>query len=96
MKYGPLKFTVVPHENKAFSHHLEVDPFPYDFILSSVPGPFLRSDEELGCSRELVDFFLIELMIISCIILEIQYGGGYTLGVVDTPDDVGSCVLPWV
>ena len=54
-KYGNLVFTIVPHGYGAFAHHLEVGPFPYNFILSSVPGPFLRDDEKIGRSREVVE-----------------------------------------
>ena len=55
MKDGPLVFTIITHKDRAFVHHLEVGLFPYDFILPSAPGPFLRADEELGCPREVVD-----------------------------------------
>ena len=55
MKDGPLGFTVVPHKDRAFYHQLELGPLPSDFTPSSVSGPFLRADEELGHSREVVD-----------------------------------------
>ena len=48
---------VVPHKDRAFPLHLELGPSPSDFVLSSVLGPFLGGDEELGRSRELVDLF---------------------------------------
>ena len=51
MKYVPLLFTIFPHEDGSFTHPLEVGPFPSDFIFPSVPGPFLRADEDLGRSR---------------------------------------------
>ena len=44
------------------SHHLEVSPFSDNFGFLSVPGPFLRSDEELGRPREIVDIFEIEIV----------------------------------
>ena len=50
----PLLFTVVPHEDRAFYHNLEVFTFPYNFIFSSVPGPLLRDDEELMHYGEVV------------------------------------------
>ena len=57
MKDGPLVFLVVTHEDRAFYHKLEVGPLPSDFISPSDPGTVLGSDEELGISREVVDFF---------------------------------------
>ena len=57
MKYDPLGFPIVLHEEVAFYNHLEVCSFPYSLILPYVPGPFSRSDGELGCSREVVDVF---------------------------------------
>ena len=51
MEDGSLLFTVVTHEYRVPDHHLEVGPFPYDFILSSVPSPFLRADEDIELSR---------------------------------------------
>ena len=55
MEDGTLGFNVVPHEDEEFNHHLEVCPFPFEFILPSVPVPFWRDDEELDRSREVVD-----------------------------------------
>ena len=49
-------FYVVSHKDRAFSHHLEVGPLPSNFICSSGLGPFLRDDEVLGSSKEVVDF----------------------------------------
>ena len=57
MKHGPLGFPVVPQKGGLFAHHHKVGPFPYDFIFPSILGPFLRADEELGSSREVVDDF---------------------------------------
>ena len=45
MKYGLLVFPIVSQKNGALAHHLEVVPFPANFGLASVPGPFLRADE---------------------------------------------------
>ena len=42
MKDGPLLFTFVTHEYRAFSHHLEIGPFYSEFVFSSVLDPFLH------------------------------------------------------
>ena len=55
MKNGALGFNIVTNEDGSFAHNLEVGPFPSEFILLSVPGPFLMSDEDLGRSREVVE-----------------------------------------
>ena len=52
-----LRFPVVPHKYGAFAHHLETGHSPSDLSLPSVPGPFLRYDEEIGRPREIVDVF---------------------------------------
>ena len=72
MTFGPLWFTVVPHEDRAFSHHLEVGPFSSDFILYYDPGPFLRTNEELGRSREVLDLFKSKVVLFTCSILQVQ------------------------
>ena len=48
-----------------FAHHLELGPSPSDFIFPSILGPFLRSEEEIGNSRELVDIKKMILWILS-------------------------------
>ena len=47
---GIMKDLVVPHEDRAFSRHLEVGTFPSNIVFSYVLGPFMRADEELGRS----------------------------------------------
>ena len=64
MKGGTLWFNVVPNEDKEFYHHLEVVPLPSDFVFFSVLGPFMRANEELGRSGEVVDFFRVRLLIL--------------------------------
>ena len=63
VKDGPLWFPIVPHKDGVFAHHLEVGPFPSDFIFPSFPGPFLRADEEFGRPREVL-YFLMRLWIL--------------------------------
>ena len=61
MKDSTLGFTVLPHKDGAFTHHLEVGPFPSDFISPSVQVLFLRVDEEIGRPREVVDVLKLEI-----------------------------------
>ena len=95
MKDGPLVFPVFSHKDRAFSHHLEVGPFPSDFIFSSVPGPFLRSDEELGRSREAVDLFKSKVVKLTCVILQVQYDATYPLGLDYPPNSIDFCIFPF-
>ena len=81
MKYGPLWFTVVTYKDRTFYHHLDVVPFPFNFVLSSVLGPFMRDDEDLGRSGEVVDLFEIKIMNLTRAILQVQYDGTYPLGI---------------
>ena len=55
MKYGPLMFPVVPHKYLTLFHHLELYPFYANFGSPSGMVPFLRSGEDIGCSREIVE-----------------------------------------
>ena len=59
---GPLQFLVVPHNHRAFYHHLEVGPFPSNLVFSSLLGPFLKNDEDLWRSREVLDLFEIKIL----------------------------------
>ena len=54
-----------------FAHHLEVGPFPSDFIFLFVLVPFLRDDEEPGRSREIVDLFKSNIVKFICIVLQV-------------------------
>ena len=56
VKDSSLVFHVVQHEDIAFAHHLEVYPFPSDFVLISVLGTFLRDYKEPVRSRGVVEF----------------------------------------
>ena len=94
MKGGTFRFTVVPHKDGAFAHNFEVDPFPYEFNFHSVPGPFLRADEELGWSWEAVDVFENNIVKLTCVILQVQGGGAYTLGIDESPDAVDFRIVP--
>ena len=44
-------FTLFHTRFRAFPHYLDVGLLPSDFIFSSVPGPFLRDDEDIGRYR---------------------------------------------
>ena len=74
-------------------HHLEVGPFYPKFILSSIPGPFLRDDEELGHYREAVDLLKSKVVKFICIIFQVQYDSAYTLGIDDTPNVIVVCTI---
>ena len=86
MKNGILLFPVVPHEYRSFSHHIELGPFPSDFVFSSVLGPFLRADEELGCSGELVDLFLSKVVNLTHVIFQVQDDTTYPFGINEPPN----------
>ena len=86
MKYGPLGYTVVPHEDGVFAHHLEIGPFPSDFFLPSVPGPGLRIYEEIRHSREVIGVFENYIVEFTCVIFQVQVNGAYPLGFDDPPD----------
>ena len=94
MRDGPLWFTVVPHEAGSLAHHLEVGPLSSNFILPSVPWPFLRADEELGISREVVENFKYNIVKFTCFILQVQDDGDYPLGIDESPDAIDFCIVP--
>ena len=94
MKDRPLWFAVVPQEDREFSNHLELGPFPSNFILSSVLGPILMADEELGFSREGVDLFKSKAVKFSCVVFQIQDNNVYSLGIDDPPNDIDFCIIP--
>ena len=93
MKDCPLSFTVVPHKDRAFSHHLEVGPFPSDFFFSSVLGPFLRAGEEIGSSGEVVDLFEIKVVDLTRVIFQVQYNSAYPPGFNDPPNAIDFCIF---
>ena len=66
--------------DRAFAHHLEVGNFPSDFVFSSVLGPFLRAEEELGHSRKVVERFEGKVVNFTCVIFQIQDNSAYPLG----------------
>ena len=60
-----------------FAHHLELFPFPSDYVFSSVLGPFLRADEELGRSRKVVDLFESKFVYFTFVIFQVQDDDAY-------------------
>ena len=62
MKDGSLLFSIVPNKYGALAHHLEVGPLPANSLFHYLLGPFMRSDEELGRSREVIDIFEVEIV----------------------------------
>ena len=47
------------------------------YIFSYVLGPFLRSDEELGRSREVVDLFKSKIVNFTCAVFQVHDEGTY-------------------
>ena len=93
MKDGHLQFPVVTHEDRAFAHYLEVGPFPSNFVFSSVLGPFVRADEELGRSGEVVDLFESKVMNLTRVIFHVQEDGVYPLRINDPPNNIDFCIV---
>ena len=88
MKVVTLWFTIVLQEERYFARHLEVGPFPYNFIFSSITGPFLRSDEEIVRSREVLDLFKSKIVKFTFVVFQVQDDGAYPLGIDDTPNAI--------
>ena len=64
-------------------------------ILSSVPGPFLMADKELGCSRELLDLFKRRVVKFACVVFQVQDNGAYSLGIDDNPNAIDLFIFPF-
>ena len=92
MKYCHLIFPVVFHMDGTLTHYIEVGPFPDNFAISSVPGPFLRSYEDRGCPREVVIYTVIFLFVL----FRFQYNFSYPLVFDEPPNDVDFCIVPQV
>ena len=93
MNGGPLWFPAVAHKDRAFDHHLEEGPFHSYFIFYSILGPFLRANEDLGRSREVVDFFKNNIFKFTCVVFQVQDDSAYTLGLDDTPNAIDFCII---
>ena len=93
MKDVPVWFLVVLHRNREFSHHLEVGPFPYDFVFSAILDTFLRDDEELGSSGGVVELFESKLVNFTRVIFQFQDDGAYPLGINDLPNSIDFCTV---
>ena len=93
MKDGPFLFPVIPHKGRAFSHHLDVGPFPSDFFFSSVLGPFMRADEKLERSREVLDLFESRVVDFTLVIFQVQDNGAYPLGINDPANVIDFCIV---
>ena len=72
MQDGPSRFKLVPHQDAMINHQLEVGSLPTDYVFNSATGPFLRANEELGCSREVVEFFKFELANLPIAVFKLQ------------------------
>ena len=87
-------FSIFPHKEGAFVHHLEIGPFPSEFVLISVLGPFLSDYKELGRSREVVDFLKYNIFRFTFFLFQVQDGGAYSLGLDDPPDAIDLYIAP--
>ena len=82
------RWSFVICEDRAFSHHFEVYPFPSNFFISSVLSPFMRADKELQRSREVVDLFESKAANLTCVIFRVQDDGAYPLGLNYPPNAI--------
>ena len=94
MKDGLLLFIVFQHEDREFSHHLEVGNPPSGFIFPSVTVPYLRDDEELGNPMEIAEFFKNEIADFTCVIFQVQDNGAYPFGLDEIPMPLTSASSP--
>ena len=78
-----------------FSHHLDVGPFPSNFIFYYVSCPVLRVAEKLGLSMEVLDFFKNNIIKFQCFFFQVQGKGIYPLGIDDPPYSIDFCVIPF-
>ena len=60
----------------------------------SVLGPFIITEEDLGCPRKAVDILEIEVMNFDCIVFQVKDDGSYTLGFDYPPYAVDLCITP--
>ena len=85
---GPMRFPIF--------HKIEVGTLLSNFSLPSVTRPFLREDEEIGCTRNLLDMLKIDFMKRAWIVLQAQDDGAYPLGFDDPSDAVPLSVVSWI
>ena len=85
MKYCPMICPAVTHQEGKIDHHLEVGPLPENFPSTSVTGPFLRGDGELGCSREVVEVLKHDIVSFACVIVPLWYNSAYSPGLISSP-----------
>ena len=64
-------------------------------MFSSVLGPFLRADEELGRSREVVYLFKNNVVKCNYGVFQVQDGVAYPLGLDDPPNAIDFCIFPF-
>ena len=71
-------------------------PFLDNFGFPSFTGLFMRDDDYLGWSIEVVDILKLEIMNLDYIIIQVQYDINYPLGFGEPTNSVDLCVFPWV
>ena len=70
---------------------LEVGTLTSNFSFYSVLGPFLRADEEIGRSGEVVYLFESKVVNLNYIIFQVQDDGADPLSHNDTPNAIAFC-----
>ena len=78
-----------------FYHNLEVGILPSYFLFSFVLGPFMRTDGELGSSREVIYLFRSKVVEFTCVDFQVQENGAYPLCFYDPPNDIDFCIIPF-
>ena len=53
----------------------------------------MRVYEEIGRSREVVDLLKSKVVNFICVVLQVQDGGAYPLGIYDPPDSIDFCIV---
>ena len=79
-----------------FYHHLEVGILPSYFLFSFVLGPFMRTDGELGSSREVIYLFRSKVVEFTCVVFQVKEDSDYPLGLDDTPNATYFCIVPFL
>ena len=59
-------------------------------------GSFLRSDEEIVVSSEVVDLFKIKVVKLTYVVFQVQDDGAYLLGIYDPPNAIDFCIFPFL
>ena len=72
MEYGLLRRSIVPHWYGVFYHHFKLGPSMEKLGFPPVAGLFMRDGGYIGCPREVVAIFKINIIYLACITLQVQ------------------------